>query len=459
MLFYIALASSSTWDFGGQRVFNTLHHLFLTNFGVCLLVFNLSTYLFNAVSSTEKLKFWLNSVKLHAADAPLILVGTFAGNLQQGKLNKINGSIKSLLTSLEYDLHQFRRGASNLLFHPIENETRKGVAELQMKINKALQVVEHLHIDVPVAWTLILDSMRRTNKNWITRVQVDEIGKDYGIVQAKEINEMLKLFHELGLLLYLTGTETLQTLVTLHAQWVITSVAKIVHDPKLHTTNDSRLAEIGLEKDMKLFQNSGVLSRDLLEYFWDKTQVDFLLELTQNLLLLSTFAFQSREEGFLVPAMIQVPSYIKLEDFEGATFAFNFSFLAEGVFERLVCLSINYVSNLKSLPSPVLKQDSCNMYFDVDKQVDVARVGSRIVVSTKLMAYALKMLVIFQSWMKRINTEAMGGMLNWEMEVKDESFVPLSEAKENPNSKWSNEAQAHISAASLDMEGAFGQTF
>lgn len=454
----VAISYSSTWDFGGQKVFNTLHHLFLTNFGIYLLVFNLSTFLYNVSSSVQKLEFWLNSIRLHALDARILLVGTFAGSIKQTKLNKINVSIKDLLVSLTFDLKQFTQLTTGLLFHAIDNRTRMGVAELQSRINKELLKVEHLNLEVPLSWTLSLDSMRRTSENWITRGKVDQIVKDYGVTQAKETGDMLQHFHQLGILLYLTGTETLQTLITLDAQWVVSSVAKLIHDPQLHSLDKDKLEEAGLVVDWGEFQTRGLVSRDLIEYFWDKRQVDFLLELTRDLLLLSKFKFHGQEERYLVPAMIQGRNYTKLDDIGGAAFAFRFVFLADGVFERLVCLCISYLSNLKSLPSPVLKQDTCKVQFNEGTDVQIDRIDRRIVVSTKQLAFATKLLVIFQSWMARINTEAMGGMLKWEIEVKDDEFVPLSEAKDNPKSKWNSQAQAHISAASLDMEGAFGET-
>ena len=76
------------FDFGGQKVFNAIHHFFLTRFGVYLVAFNME----DLCGSSEQLKkslrylhFWINSVGMHTqyidADgtlktAPLALVGT-----------------------------------------------------------------------------------------------------------------------------------------------------------------------------------------------------------------------------------------------------------------------------------------------------------------------------------------------------------------------------------------------
>lgn len=67
----------SIWDFGGQTVFYTLHHLFLTRYGIYLLVFDMRQMLQDAKETVEFMRFWVNSVGLHAPDADMVVVGTF----------------------------------------------------------------------------------------------------------------------------------------------------------------------------------------------------------------------------------------------------------------------------------------------------------------------------------------------------------------------------------------------
>ena len=66
------------WDYGGQHVFYALHHILLSRLGVHVCVFDME-----AVRDKRRreqaladLSFWLDSVKIHAAGAPVILVGT-----------------------------------------------------------------------------------------------------------------------------------------------------------------------------------------------------------------------------------------------------------------------------------------------------------------------------------------------------------------------------------------------
>jgi GTPase SAR1 family protein len=89
---YLASLNNSTkfvislFDYGGQSVFNVIHHLFLTRYGVYALVFNLEQLASPEVTVREgclsTLSFWLNSIIMHTYDevtgrtAPIFIVGT-----------------------------------------------------------------------------------------------------------------------------------------------------------------------------------------------------------------------------------------------------------------------------------------------------------------------------------------------------------------------------------------------
>lgn len=66
----------STWDFGGQSVFHNLHHLFLSRYSVYLVVFKMPHMMKDPQRAVEMIRYWLNSLALHAKGAPILLVGT-----------------------------------------------------------------------------------------------------------------------------------------------------------------------------------------------------------------------------------------------------------------------------------------------------------------------------------------------------------------------------------------------
>jgi hypothetical protein len=75
----------SVFDYGGQSIFNVIHHFFLTRYGVYLLVFNME-WLAGGDAVQQRncldyLRFWLNSVVIHTLNkkgetAPVAFVGT-----------------------------------------------------------------------------------------------------------------------------------------------------------------------------------------------------------------------------------------------------------------------------------------------------------------------------------------------------------------------------------------------
>ena len=75
------------WDFGGQKEFYHMHHLFLTRFAIYVVTVNMELLLpkTNHEEKTEAIEYirgWLNSIAMHAVDpidgtiAPIIIVGT-----------------------------------------------------------------------------------------------------------------------------------------------------------------------------------------------------------------------------------------------------------------------------------------------------------------------------------------------------------------------------------------------
>jgi hypothetical protein len=99
----------SLLDFGGQEVFYSLHHLFITRFCVYVVTFNMEWLWDDASNENFKkeeclsfLRFWLNSIYLHAQSphgysgkevAPIILVGTHKDKVSKpahhGKISRL----------------------------------------------------------------------------------------------------------------------------------------------------------------------------------------------------------------------------------------------------------------------------------------------------------------------------------------------------------------------------------
>lgn len=115
----------STWDYGGQQVFYSVHHLFLTRNGAYLIVFNMARLLAtnSRLETLNYLTFWLNSVHAHADGAIVILVGTHAdivSTLQQHQ--EISAIIDTTFASSPALNNVTRNRADGLCFYPLDNQ-------------------------------------------------------------------------------------------------------------------------------------------------------------------------------------------------------------------------------------------------------------------------------------------------------------------------------------------------
>jgi len=112
--------SFTMWDYGGQTVFYTLHHIFLSQNGLYLVVFNMAEVLEHASEVKEYLRFWLNSIRLHAPGAPIVLIGTRADQVtSQAERKQINIMVNP--TFAKFGFGENNRSLTHGFFHYVNN--------------------------------------------------------------------------------------------------------------------------------------------------------------------------------------------------------------------------------------------------------------------------------------------------------------------------------------------------
>jgi GTPase SAR1 family protein len=131
----------SVFDYGGQQVFDIIHNLFLTEYGIYALCFDCSWLLKDASEDVQKnclqyLHKWLNSIVLHTFDidtkrtAPVVLIGTHCDVVSDpGDHHRISELLNDYFLSnpawkfkIDNEEGIGRGGAqSNLCFFPVDN--------------------------------------------------------------------------------------------------------------------------------------------------------------------------------------------------------------------------------------------------------------------------------------------------------------------------------------------------
>ena len=139
----------SIWDYGGQQVFHALHHLFLTEYGVYLLTFNMELLLRQG-GLGNRVNFWLDSLALYAPTAPIILVGTFLDKVDEKRditaLNSIFNSIVKGKGSRQLNIVK----GDKTVFFPVDNKGNRGVNELRRTIKETVMAQDYINFKVSV---------------------------------------------------------------------------------------------------------------------------------------------------------------------------------------------------------------------------------------------------------------------------------------------------------------------
>lgn len=373
--------SFTIWDYGGQDVFYPLHHIFLSKYGIYTVVFSLVSFLEDEVRTVEYIQFWLNSIKIHAPAAPVFIVGTFLDKVQNqhksvGRVNKV---VQKVISRFPQVIHNQKE---ELVFFPITNTESESVRFFRSSVEKAARAQRFVKKKVDLRWVGFLEKLLNLtfeDKFFLSHKKASKLAKETGITTRDEVQEVLQFFHQHGLLVYLDATLNLAKVVTLNPQWLVDRISQVIRDTTLHGLDDDTLEVTGLKLDAERLATKGIISRDLLEQFWHKSHFDFLLDLMKQTMLISEYKF-GNEKDYLVPSMIKQ----KCGEFECEKYRlavdFKSSFLPKGMFERVLCLFVDFMAEKGHKSEPLLFVDQCK-FEDKDLTIVLKKTEMRIEIS------------------------------------------------------------------------------
>jgi GTPase SAR1 family protein len=474
----------SIWDLGGQDVFYALHHLYLTRYGVYLCIFDMRAM----TSSDEKVRaesmnytnFWLRSIQMHAPGAPVFLIGTFKDVVPSlEKHEEIDAIFARSLKPLKLCPTLVLNEQDNLAFWPIDN-TKGGADEVIVRLRTAILEsvgkMDFISMKIPLAWTMMLDKMMATKKRNITMREVIDIAEHQcGITNRAHVTGMLRLFHELGMLLYFEKTAELREIVVLDPQWLVDAITMVIRDFKLHPYLDKKLQSDLRHKYADEFQqlvDNAITSVGLLHRLWkgedsesetDLTRRKFLASLMEDMTLSCPWRFgeQYAAEGdeddkdvmrnlpppnaFLISCNLRLFREKAIEDairgkIEKNIFTidldslsekkssrnmnmfvvdFSSSFLPIGFFDRLICLLVAHSSVVfKESRQPLVAHGTVLLSFGMnDFRVDENLEKNRIIVTIGADSDHILILSTIESMVGKLRDEVMGSKLTFRMHL------------------------------------------
>ncbi|GBG24819.1 Rab family GTPase [Hondaea fermentalgiana] len=356
------------WDYAGQEVFYALHHIFLTREGgVFLVVFDMQELLFKQDQAVEYLSFWLNSIKLHAPAAPIILVGTHYDKTAVDA-NEVEDILIEYLSVHENE-NIVPNSRASLSFFPIDNMSPEPnrASELRAAVEASASSLEAVSRKISLRWLKVLDDLLKLDCDYVPFDTVQELATKYHA--GDQTDELLSFFHELGMLVHLRATDTLHDKVVLNPQWLLDKLSRVIAD-KIHVNQmhyNRELQNSGLKKDFAVLRKRGIATLSLLRFLWNDEEVDYLREFMHETMLMSNWAFPEEaltrgrqdETLFLVSSLLKNSTDRKLEQDiasvrSGLTCVLDFSeyFLPDGVFARLLSLCAKHSGDLGVLRHP-----------------------------------------------------------------------------------------------------------
>ena len=445
------------WDYGGQEVFYSLHHLFLTKYGVYLLVFNVLEYMTARESSEQYLTFWMKSIRMHAKDAPLLLIGTFVDKLDEASIDL--QTVEVALAGLVKEFTQLQRNKTEKLsFFPLDNRNSSGVKSIRDAIEECTRQQAFLYSEVPVRWLRCLDLVTKDEeRSWVSLKELKQFAKEADILGVSEVEAMLHYFNELGVVLYFDNTISLQQKVIIRPQWLIDQLGLVIRDAKVHKHSTKHYESLGLGQDLRELCDNAIASRDLLdEMFGSHTTADFLIDLMRRVMLLSDWGFSGSDSAvYLVPSLL--PTHGPAMELEQQAVEwmkckcdFGASFLPVGCFQRLVCLMIEYAQRQGTSEIPKVYQDCALIVLDQSEHTLFLRQEEEAIfigVAPAEINVAEKYLQVVKTMLRKLNTDAMSGGLKWDILYEEDADKFVLREELTAGSAWSKVTAAKETAS------------
>ncbi|XP_056015402.1 uncharacterized protein LOC130053005 [Ostrea edulis] len=302
----------SVVDFGGQCAYYACHQVFLSRRAFYLLVLDMSKSFSEKVDESlceqngtmfadwtygGYVMFWLKSIHTYCAeDTSIIVVATHSENTDERDKEDFFDRLLDLLPADDTKLKKhFRRNRCFFIGLPIDDT---GCLDPLSDLEHCIVSIAKDHRwkeSIPKEWSVIeLVFMKRKEKakefdERIARIiPVSELEENYWLDSKNarvKVQDALRFFNDIGLILYFNEKELLESLV-IDVQWFVDSFKFIISDKK-HVRD---LAET--DNDWKYFNQTGYLRHSLLTRIWEdlfieSEEEDSILQYMQRLGLLA----------------------------------------------------------------------------------------------------------------------------------------------------------------------------
>ncbi len=165
------------------------------------------------------LLYWLKILQSFGKDSPVIIVGNKADqhilDIDQRGLQKKYPQIKG-----------FYETACN-------RELKNGIPELEAKIIQEISQLEHIDDILPLPWFNVKQGLEKLDRDFIPYRDYEKLCEDQGIKKEDSQRVLIRLLHDLGIVLNFHDDPRLENTHVLNPEWVTNGVYKLLNDAEL----------------------------------------------------------------------------------------------------------------------------------------------------------------------------------------------------------------------------------
>jgi small GTP-binding protein len=227
------------WDFGGQEIMHATHQFFLTERSLYLLVINT-----REDELANRIEYWLKLIESLGNQAPVIIIG-----------NKIDDH------PLDLDRHGLQTKYPNIKgFIGTSCATGLGISELKQKITAIIaNEMPHVFDPIPVKWLNLKDKLEQDDRDYITYQEYEQKCIETGITRESSRHTLVRLLHELGIILNFADDKRLKDTNVLNPEWVTVGAYRVINDNLLMTEHKGVLH---WQDSARIFQPKSRKDRD-----------------------------------------------------------------------------------------------------------------------------------------------------------------------------------------------------
>ncbi len=200
------------FDFGGQDHYKPLHQFFYSKRSLYIL-------LTKNGDDQNDFEFWLDTVKLHGKDSPLLIVNNLFGD-----------------TSCTFNKSTWDRKYPNLEESLVVDLLRsQGVSEVEKNIKIYAQTLPHIREVVPKSWAKVRRKIQvlKLKRPFITLDYYLKVCNKCGIKEREPALHLSQYLNDIGLFLHFQENPALKRWIILQHEWATEAVYRILDDFKI----------------------------------------------------------------------------------------------------------------------------------------------------------------------------------------------------------------------------------